>query len=132
MEQSVLQGNEDQEFVFLAIQLFNESPDAIIVVDDTGTIKYLNDQAELLFGYHRSELHGQPVHVLVPDALRTAHTQHVQRFTEDPRRRAMGSGMELKAKRKNGGEMDVLINLSPVSTPNGMRVIATIRRKNTV
>lgn len=122
---------EDEEFVFLAVQLFNESPDAIIVVDESGKVKYVNNQAELLFGYHRSELKGQQVERLIPEQLRQQHVQHRQHYSDEPRRRAMGSGVELKALRKNGQEIPVEINLSPVSTPHGLRIIATIRRTTT-
>lgn len=124
-------GENEEEFVFLAIQLFNESPDAIIVVNETGTIKYINDQAELMFGYHRSELDGQPIEILVPDAVRDKHHEYRAHYADDSRRRAMGAGLDLKGKKKNGQEVPVEINLSPVSTPYGMRVIATIRRKTT-
>jgi len=123
------QNDQDQEFVFIAVQLFNESPDAIIVVDEDGLIRYVNDQAELLFGYHRSELHEQSVEMLIPDAVRARHQEHRQSYSDEPRRRSMGYGMELKAKKKSGAEISVEINLSPISTPKGMRVIATIRRK---
>ena len=119
----------DDEFVFLAVMLFNESPDAMVVVDEAGTIRHINNQAELLFGYHRSELKGLSVEVLVPDAVRSQHEAYRTKYADEPRRRAMGSGMELKAKRKSGLEIPVEINLSPVSTPKGMRVIATIRKK---
>ena len=122
--------DNEGEFVFLAIQLFNESPDAIIVIDESGVIKYSNDQAELLFGYHRSELDGQQIELLVPDASREKHVSYRARYMDDPRRRPMGAGLDLKAKKKNGNEIPVEINLSPVSTPYGLRVIATIRRKS--
>ena len=120
---------EDEEFVFVAVQLFNRLPDAVVVIDETGMIKYVNDESELLFGYHRSELHGQSIEMLVPDHLKEAHAGHRTHFNNEPRRRAMGSGLNLSAKRKNGGLVEVEINLSPLSTPWGMRHIAAIRRK---
>lgn len=119
----------DNEFVSLLLTLFNDSPDAILVVDETGVIRHVNNQAQLLFGYHRTELKGQTVELLIPDALKTRHGEHRARYSEDPKLRPMGYGLELRAKKKNGVEISVEINLSPVSTPNGMRVIATIRRK---
>ena len=121
----------DDEFISLLLTLFNDSPDAILVVDESGVIKHVNNQAQLLFGYHKTEIKGQLVEMLIPDALASKHREHRARFVDDPKLRPMGYGLELKAKKKNSTEVMVEINLSPVSTPTGMRVIATIRRKAT-
>jgi len=116
----------------LAIVLFNFSPDAIIVADDQGHIAQANRQAELLTGYPRSELQGGSVDHLLPEDLRKRHVGHRQAFMEDPRLRPMGAHLDLRLRRKNGTEIPVDINLSPVATTRGMYVIATIRRKSAV
>lgn len=38
----------------------------MVIVDDRGTIKLVNAQTEALFGYHRDELLGHPVEILIP------------------------------------------------------------------
>ncbi|MFG2478918.1 PAS domain-containing protein, partial [Streptomyces fagopyri] len=45
--------------------LLEAAPDAMVIVDDTGTIKLVNAQTESLFGYRREELLGRPVEILV-------------------------------------------------------------------
>jgi len=45
------------------------APDALIIVDAAGHILIANSQAEQLFGYAASELSGQPVELLLPQAL---------------------------------------------------------------
>src|SRR5687768_3078157 len=47
--------------------LFEAAPDAILIVDGTGRIILVNEQTEQLFGYHRLELHGQLIELLVPE-----------------------------------------------------------------
>jgi hypothetical protein len=42
-------------------------PDAKVVVDETGVIVLINAQTELMFGYHRSELVGQKVEILLAE-----------------------------------------------------------------
>ncbi|WP_329491804.1 PAS domain S-box protein [Kitasatospora sp. NBC_01246] len=46
--------------------LLEAAPDAIVIVDDCGTIQLVNAQTEALFGYRREELLGHRVEVLVP------------------------------------------------------------------
>jgi len=47
-------------------QLFEFSPDAIIVTDSQGRIMILNAQVQRAFGYSREELIGKPVQTLIP------------------------------------------------------------------
>ncbi|MFF7289633.1 PAS domain-containing protein, partial [Streptomyces griseorubiginosus] len=54
--------------------LLEAAPDAMVIVDDTGTIRLVNAQTEALFGYQREELLGHPVELLVPGRFRTHHT----------------------------------------------------------
>lgn len=112
-----------------AVRLVEESPDAIIVVRGDGTIAIVNKQAELLFGYHRNELYGEPIHILVPAAAKERHLQHVTGYMADPRQRPMGLGLELSGMRKDGAQFPAEINLSPFMTSDGFFVAAYIRRK---
>jgi PAS domain S-box-containing protein len=113
----------------LALILFEHSPDAILIVNEAGTIVLANRQAELLFGYPRIDLRASNVDILLPEGLRPDHHRHRAGFMEDPRVRPMGIGLDLKIRRKNGTEASVYINLSPVALRQGMYVIATVRRR---
>ena len=53
--------------------LLESAPDAVVIVDSSGRIQIVNRQTEVLFGYAREELVGQPVEVLIPDRLRDDH-----------------------------------------------------------
>jgi PAS domain S-box-containing protein len=94
-----------------------------------GPIIYFNAAAELFFGYARSEVLGQPVEILVPDAARPAHAGHREGYEEDPRKRSMGSHLELRARHKSGREMPVEIALSPRQTLAGLVTSAVVWRK---
>jgi formate hydrogenlyase transcriptional activator len=108
-------------------QLFDYSPDAIVVCGQDGRIMCVNSQVENLFGYTRDELHGQPVEVLMPVRFHQVHPSHRERYAREPRLRPMGAGFNLLAKRKDGNEFPVDIMLSPVKTSEGLAVIAVIR-----
>lgn len=107
--------------------LLEAAPDAIVIVDETGTIMLVNAQTEQVFGWNREELIGQPVEVLVPGATRDGHAARRDGFMGDARVRPMGIGLELKAVRKDGSEFPVEISLSPLETDEGLLVSASVR-----
>lgn len=107
--------------------LLEAAPDAIVITDENGTIRIINAQTERLFGYSRDELIGQPVEVFVPERYRGRHPAHRTNFMGEPRVRAMGSGLELFGRRKDGSEFPVEISLSPLQTEEGILVSSAIR-----
>jgi PAS domain S-box-containing protein len=107
--------------------LMEHAPDAMVVADYSGTIVLVNAQAEMTFGYHRTELLGQPVEMLVPERLRENHPAHRRLFAANPRARPMGEGRALSARRKDGSEFPVEISLSPLHTEEGGLVSSVIR-----
>ncbi len=108
-------------------KLLEAAPDAILEVDADGRIVLLNEQAEKMFGYSREELLGFNVEMLVPAAMRSGHASHRAAYTSDPQIRPMGTGLELKAQRKDRTLFPVEISLSPNRTEDGLRVIALVR-----
>jgi PAS domain S-box-containing protein len=108
-------------------QLLDAAPDAIVVVDDNGLIDLVNVQTERLFGYARSELIGQDLEVLIPVRFRQGHGSHLTRYFGNPGARAMGSGLELFGRRKDGTELPIEVSLSPLRTEHGLTVSAAIR-----
>src|SRR6266571_1636819 len=55
-----------------ASALLDAAPDAIILIDASGTIRLVNERAERLFGYPRRELLGRPSTLVLPDDVRVA------------------------------------------------------------
>jgi PAS domain S-box-containing protein len=107
--------------------LFRFAPDAIIIVDESGCIVRVNEQARAMFGYIAKELIGKRMEMLMPPRFRKRHVGHQQRFMIEPRLRRMGAGLDLYAQRKDGTEFPVDIMLSPIETSEGRSVIATVR-----
>jgi diguanylate cyclase (GGDEF)-like protein/PAS domain S-box-containing protein len=106
--------------------LFEASPDALVVVDGAGRLMLVNRQAEKAFGYARAELIGQTIELLVPERLRGAHLAQRLRFQQAPHQRPMGSGLALSGRRKDGSEFPVDILLSPIKI-DGAPVLAAVR-----
>ena len=103
------------------------APDAIVVVDTSGTIILVNEQAEQLTGYRRQELIGLPVETLIPLEVRAEHRAERVHYREHPHRRAMGAGKELYLLRRDGTTVPVEISLSPTEGDGRRTVVAAIR-----
>ncbi|MBX3624014.1 MAG: PAS domain S-box protein [Rhizobacter sp.] len=107
--------------------LLESTPDGIVMANPTGHIVIANGQAESLFGYGPGELRGKPVDILLPERYRRSHVVHRSNYFLQPRKRAMGSGLDLAGVRKDGTEFPIEISLSPLRTEETSFVMSAIR-----
>ena len=109
------------------VQLVDAAPDAVVVVGSDSVIQLVNVQAEVMFGYARAELVGQPLEMVIPERFRATHAGHLGRYFAHPDARPMGSGLQLFGRRKDGRELPIEVSLSPQRDEQGMTVSAAIR-----
>ncbi len=107
--------------------LLESVPDGIVMVNPLGRIVLANTQLERLFGYQPGELIGSSVEVLLPERLHAAHVQHRSSYFAQPRPRAMGAGLDLYGRRRDGSEFPVEISLSPLQMPEGTFAMSAVR-----
>jgi len=107
-------------------QAVESSPNAIVMVNKSGSIEMVNSQAETFFGYSRTELVGQPIEILVPERYRNAHIGFRQGYLAAPMSRPMGMGRDLYGLRKDGTEFPVEIGLSLIDSEEETLVLSTI------
>jgi diguanylate cyclase (GGDEF)-like protein/PAS domain S-box-containing protein len=106
--------------------IVESAADGILVVAADGTIASATDRALALFGYTEDQVLGRPVELLLPEALRAGHRHLREQFVADPQRRPVGKGLELQARRRDGGLFPVEVSLSPMHTDGGLQVTAII------
>ena len=109
-----------------AMAVLDASTNAIVAVDSTGRITYVNPQTETTFGYTREELLGEPIEMLLPGDAADRHAAQRAGVFARPRARALGIGLDLAGRRKDGSEFPVEISLTPVSMDGGLHVFATV------
>jgi PAS domain S-box-containing protein len=102
-------------------------PDATVVVDHEGCIRLVNRQTEVLFGYARQDLLGQPVERLLPERVQAVHQRHRAEYVAAPWTRPMGANLPLYGRRRDGSEFPVAVSLAPLVDGDETFVIASIR-----
>ncbi len=108
-------------------ELLALSPDALLVVDQQGTITHLNREAETLFGCQAANLVGRSLEILMPARFRARHMALRQAYASSPHARPMGAHLDLLARRLDGTEFPVDISLRPVVLTEQLHVIAAVR-----
>jgi len=57
----------------LAGRVLDGSPDAILICDPTGTVRYWNAGAERIFGFPAAQALGVSMNLIIPERLRARH-----------------------------------------------------------
>jgi len=108
-------------------KLLDSTPDAMLFVNTQNKVVLVNAQFENIFGYRQDEIVGKKLDILVPERYKKNHSKMVQRFFASPNARAMGSHLEIYARKKNGVEFPADISLSPLQTDEDLLVTAAVR-----
>ncbi len=106
--------------------IIDASSIAILAVDSRSRICVANKAVELLFGYTGEELIGREVEMLAPAPVRGRHALLSASYLAHPAPRATETGLDIKGQTKNGEEIPLDISLNPLSTAEGVLVLAAI------
>ncbi|HEY1732291.1 MAG TPA: PAS domain S-box protein, partial [Terriglobales bacterium] len=89
--------------------------DAVVSMDDNGTIEFASPATTRIFGYDPTELVGRPLTVLMPEFMRELHDRGFRRYLATGHRHINWQGTELTALRKNGQEFPVEISFGELT-----------------
>lgn len=94
--------------------IFQNAPDAIVVLDRQGNIVKWNPESARLFGWKEEEVVGKELAmVIIPAELREAHRASLARFSPDNNSGIIGKTIELWGVKRDGSPVDVAIRISP-------------------
>ena len=82
--------------------IWENAVDAIIAIDEQGTIEMINPATVRLFGYRVDELLGRNVTTLMPEPFRSEHHRYLNDYLATGKRKIIGIGREVEAQRKDG------------------------------
>lgn len=94
--------------------VLNSAFDAIITIDQHGTIQTVNRAAERIFGYTAIELIGNNVKLLMPAPFRDEHDEYLARYLRTGQRRILGNARELIGRRKDGTLVPIEASITEV------------------
>jgi two-component system, LuxR family, sensor kinase FixL len=110
-----------------ARSILRTTVDAIIVIDNMGTVRTFNKAAEKLFQYNSSEVIGKNVKMLMPQPYRREHDGYLKNYHQGGKRKIIGLGREVTGKRKDDTTFPMYLAVSEVNV-NGQRLYTGIIR----
>ena len=101
--------------------------DAIITIDTSSTMLFVNRAAENIFGYSTDEMMGASLTMLMPDYLRHLHRQGLQNYIETGHKHIAWDAVELPGLHKSGKEITLELSFGEFNK-DGMRFFTGIAR----
>jgi two-component system, cell cycle sensor histidine kinase and response regulator CckA len=116
----------DNRSIFEA--LTSSEQDAIIMIDTNGAISFWNPAATALFDYDQHEVLGKDLHeLLAPEKYHAACKKAFREFQKTGTGAAIGTMLELTARRRDGSESTIELSLSAIQLSDGWHAVGIIR-----
>lgn len=109
--------------------ILDNADEAIISINEQQQIQLFNQGAEKIFGYQAAEIIGQPLDILLPQAFRQVHRQHIKQFAELPAksRQMTDRNSNVYGRHKDGHEFAAEASLAKLQTKAGMFFTVMLR-----
>lgn len=124
------QGNEkqqDSDFTEGLVEAaMGSAVDAIVIIDNRGTIQKANPATVKMFGFDQEELLGQNVGVLMPDPDRSAHNIYLRNYLQTNQKKIIGIGRQVKGQRKDGEIFPMRLSVGEFAAGGHRYFIGTI------
>lgn len=105
---------------------------SVVLMDEQGTLLFLNPSARTLLGYQKNETLGQNIQQFLPSSLAKNFHGSVKDFFKKNKKNKVMTGQELDLVRKDGLKVSVLVSVHPVRLTTGpgySAIIKTIIKK---
>jgi two-component system sensor kinase FixL len=86
-------------------------PDAMVVIDEVGSILSFSAAAEKMFGYSEAELIGRTVKMLMPNPDRDRHDQYLVNYLTTGKRKIIGIGRVTTALHRDGNTFPIELSV---------------------
>ncbi len=107
--------------------ILDSAADAIITIDEYGTIQAFNRAAEKIFGYNTEEAIGNNVSMLMPQPHQDQHPMYLERHIQTHESAFFGRAREFMGLKKNGDLFPLLLSVTEVQVDSGILFTGLIR-----
>jgi PAS domain S-box-containing protein len=101
--------------------------DAIVSIDASSTILFVNRATEKIFGYTTTEMTGQKLMMLMPEYLRHLHEGGIARYAKTGRKHIAWEAVELPGLHKDGREIPLELSFGEYAR-EGQRIFTGVVR----
>ncbi|MQA29964.1 MAG: PAS domain-containing protein [Luteitalea sp.] len=111
-------------------RILDGSPDAVLICDRSGTVRYWNAAAERAFGFHVTEALGVSMNLIIPERLRARHWAAWEAtMRTGVTRHGEGQLLAVPALHKDGRQVSIEFSIQLVKDADGQVewVVAVIR-----
>ncbi|RUM52909.1 MAG: diguanylate cyclase [Marinomonas sp.] len=95
-------------------QTLEQALDAVVTINEQNHVTFFNQAAEQLWGYHRDEVIGQNVKMLVPHMFQANHDNYVNANRTTGNDKIVGTSREVTIERKDGSKVCGSLSLSKI------------------
>jgi two-component system sensor kinase FixL len=91
-------------------------PDAMILIDGRGIMRFFSSAAERMFGYSEGEAIGRNVSELMPGPDRSRHDNYMERYRATGERHIIGIGRIVTGKRRDGTTFPIHLTIGEMQS----------------
>jgi len=114
----------------LAVRILDGSPDAVLICDRAGIVRFWNAAAERVFGFSVAEILGASMNLIIPERLRVRHWAGWEAaMTTGATRYGEGQLLTVPALHKNGRQISIEFSIQLLKDADGRIewVVAIVR-----
>ena len=111
--------------------LIETAQEAIICIDESGSVRVWNHSAEKIFGYSKSEIMGKSITIIIPEKYKKKHEEGLKRFLQTGQASIIGKSIEIFGKAKEGIDVPIELSLSFQKIENKRYIFTGIIRDRT-
>lgn len=91
--------------------ILDTMPDAMVVIDERGTIQSFSAAAERMFGWPAAEAVGRNVAILMPSPSHDDHDRYIEHYLRTGERRIIGVGRVVIGQKRDGGRFSMELSI---------------------
>ena len=105
----------------MSTSMLNNLLQCVIIIDQRGSIEFINPAAEKLTGYRVADLIGRNVKMLMPSPYHDEHDGYLANYIRTGRAKVIGGSRDVACKTKDGSIIPVKLTLTEHGTAGSMK-----------